>query len=43
MIEEIIRIDIDPTAETGEFNLVDKIDVGQDMNKILGKKILEVT
>ena len=44
--EEIIKIGIDQIAEIGEFNLVDKIEVGQSMNRIIGmimgEKILEV-
>ena len=42
MIEEIIKIGTDQRAETGEFNLLDKIEVDQCMNKITGEKILEV-
>ena len=36
MIEEIIKIGIDQIVEIGEFNLVDKIEVDQGMNKIMG-------
>ena len=41
MIEEIIKIGRDQIAETGEFKLVDKIEVDQGMNKIIDEKILE--
>ena len=43
MTEEIIKIDIDQIAETGEFNLVGKVQVDQGMNKIIGEEILEIT
>ena len=43
MTEEIIKIGTDHIVETGEFNLVDKVEVEQGMNKIKGKEILEVT
>ena len=47
MTGEIIKIGIDETAETEEFNLVDKVEVDQGMNRIIGviigKEILEVT
>ena len=43
MIEEIIKIGDDQIAEIGEFNLVDKVEVDQGMNKIIGEEILEVT
>ena len=43
MTEEIIKIDIDQIVEIGEFNLVDKVEVDQGMNKIIGEEILEVT
>ena len=43
MIEVIINIGMDQIAETGEFNLVDKVEVDQDMNKIIGGEILEAT
>ena len=43
MIKEIIKIGIDQIVETGEFNLVDKVEVDQGMNKIIGEEILEVT
>ena len=42
MTEEIIKIDTDQIGEIGEFNLVDKVEVDQGMNKIIGEKILEV-
>ena len=32
---------IDQTVEIEEFNLVDKIEVDQGMNKIIGEEILE--
>ena len=35
MTEEIIKIGIDQIAETGEFNLVDKVEVDQGMNRII--------
>ena len=41
MIEEIIKIGTDQIEEVGEFNLVDKTDIDQDMNKIIGEEILE--
>ena len=41
MIEEIIKIGTDQIAEIGELNLVDKIEVDQDMNKIIGEEILD--
>ena len=41
MIEEIIKIGIDQIAETGQFNLVDKAEVDQGMNKIIGEEIFE--
>ena len=43
MIEECIKTDIDQIAVIGEFNLVDKVEVEQGMNKIIGEEILEVT
>ena len=43
MIEEITRIGTDRIVEIGEFNLVDKVEVHWDMNKIVGEEILEVT
>ena len=43
MIVEIIKIGTDQIAEIGEFNLVNKVEVDQNMNKITGKKILEAT
>ena len=39
MIEEIIQIDIDQIAEIKEFNVEDKVEVDQGMNKIIGEKI----
>ena len=39
MIEEIIKIDIDKIAETGEFNLVDKIE--ENIEVIIGMEIIE--
>ena len=42
MIEEMIKIGIDQLAETGEFNLVDKVEVDHGMNKMIGEEILEV-
>ena len=41
MIEEIIKIGTNQIAEIGEFNLVDKVEVGQGMNKIIGMIIGE--
>ena len=43
MTEEIIRIGTDQIVETGEFGLVDKVEVDQGINKIIGEEILEVT
>ena len=43
MTEEIIRIDTDQIAEAGEFNLVDRVEVDQGMNKFIGEEILELT
>ena len=43
MIEEIIKIGTDQITEIGEFNIVDKVEVDQHMNKIIGEEILEVT
>ena len=40
MTEEIIKIGIDRIVEIGEFNIVDKVEVDQGMNKIIGEKIL---
>ena len=37
IIEEIIKISTDQKAETGVFNLVDKVEVDQGMNKIIGR------
>ena len=42
MIEEIIKIGTDQIAKIEEFNLVDKVQVDQGMNKIIGEEILEV-
>ena len=42
MIEEIIEIDTDQIAKIGEFNLVDRVEADQGMNKIIGEEILEV-
>ena len=41
MIEEIVKIGIDQTVEIGELNLLDKVEVDQSMNKIIGAEILE--
>ena len=41
MREEIIKICIDEVAETGEFSLVIKVEVGQGMNRIIGMIIGE--
>ena len=43
MIHTFIKIGTDQIAEIGKFNLVDKIEVDQGMNKIIGEEILEVT
>ena len=43
MTEEIIKIDTDQIEEIGEFNLVDKVEIDQVMNKIIVEEILEVT
>ena len=40
-MEEIIKVGIDQIVEAGEFNLVDKIEVDQGMNKMIGEEILE--
>ena len=42
MIEEIIKIGTDQIVKIGEFNLVDKVEEDQCMNKIIGEEILEV-
>ena len=42
MTDEIIRIDTDQIAGTGEFNLVDKVKADQGINKIIGEEIIEV-
>ena len=39
--EEMIKIDIDQTMQIGEFKLVDRVEVDQGMNKIIGEEILE--
>ena len=41
MIEEIIKIGVDQIGETGEFNLVDKVEVDQGKNRIIGMIIGE--
>ena len=41
MMEEIIKKGMDQIVEIGEFNLVDKVEVDQGMNKIIGEEILE--
>ena len=47
MTKEMIKIGIDQITEIGEFNLVDKVEVDQGMNRIIeiiiGKDISEVT
>ena len=47
MTDEIIKIGIDQIVETGEFNLLDKAEVKQGINRIIrmiiGEEILEVT
>ena len=43
MTEELIKIHIDQIVETGEFNLVGKVEVDQDMNRAIGQSILEIT
>ena len=42
MIERFIKIGIDQIVETEQFNLVDKIEADQDINKNIGEEILEV-
>ena len=42
MTEEIAETDIDPIVMIGEINM-NRIEVGQNMNKITGKKILKAT
>ena len=42
MISEIIRIGTDHIVVTGEIS-IDKIEVDQGMNKIIGGEILEIT
>ena len=41
MISKVIKIGIGQIVEIGEFNLVDKVEVDQGMNKIIGEDILE--
>ena len=41
MIEKIIKIGIDQIVEMGKFNLVHKVEVDQDINKIRREEILE--
>ena len=41
MTEEIIKVGINHKVEIKEINLVDKIEVDQGMNKIIGEQILE--
>ena len=47
VIEEIIKIGIGQIAETGEFNLVNKVEADQGINRIIEmvivEEILEVT
>ena len=43
MTEEIINIVTDQILDIRELNLVDKVEVDQGMNKIIGEEILEVT
>ena len=43
MTEEIIKIETDQIVEIEEFNLVDRLEVDQDVNKIIEEDILEVT
>ena len=47
MLSEVIKKGTDHIAETGEFNLLDKVEVDQGIRKIIGmikgEKILEVT
>ena len=38
MTEEIIKVGIDLTVEIEEFNLVDKIEIDQSMNKIIERR-----
>ena len=42
MTEKITETDIDLVVMTGEINM-SRIEVGQNMNKITGEKILETT
>ena len=39
MMSQVIKIDTDQIAETGEFSLVDKIVVDQSMNNIIEEEI----
>ena len=41
MTEEIIKIGMDQIVEIEEFNLVDKVEVDQGMNRIIGMIIGE--
>ena len=41
MTEEIIKIGIDQIVMTGEIS-IDKVEVDQGMNKIIGEEIIEV-
>ena len=43
MISKVIKIGTDHIAEIEEVNLVDKVEVDQGMNTIIGEEILEVT
>ena len=43
MIEEITKIGIDQIVRKGGFNLTDKAEVDQGMNKIIGEEISEAT
>ena len=43
MREEIIKIDIDQIAEIEEFSLVDKVEIGQYMKRIIGEETLGLT
>ena len=42
MTEEIIKVGIDQIVVTGQIS-IDKIEADQDMKKIIGEEILEVT
>ena len=41
MTEETIEMGADQLVEIGEFNLVDKVEVGQGTNTTIGEEILE--